>query len=520
MKKTNIIKRILLITIIFLCGIDICKAGSSAWRNYYDSSIKSFKCTYNVKGISGLNSIVFDVSYSGFIVTQGAYSKDLTDEIYMPIIDDQAGKLTWDPIIVNYTKDNTITYGGSDKTTSFNVFNFSADINRFYSCPTKLYLGYKNEEKNYELFRVEAKEEGLKYIEINIDDNKSEIIDNNDDDIYDRNPQEGDITDLEIKEKTRVDDSRDKKQIVQPITFEDFYNTYMYGESNFGIIKMCDTSEKQNDLSSYGLTNIKLKDATIEACLFEKETTVTKYTYDQWDEHIKGRYNENIATVECEPGYQAVRLNKVLLVSSNKKDTYYFGEVCINNYTDYTIRINSVVSNLKTIYYNIDYYKHQCDESKTQEELKKGYSLISEYEDIKEKYGKYITNAEGDDLVKKIQEEKYECLNKDYNYDLSHISPLTGALTCNGLLGGPNSEIRKMLSNILKFIRYGGPILMLLLTIVDLIKTVTSGDEKDFKKVFQNFIKRFIAAALLFFINDIIRLIFLIVGLEYECVID
>ena len=106
-------------------------------------------------------------------------------------------------------------------------------------------------------------------------------------------------------------------------------------------------------------------------------------------------------------------------------------------------------------------------------------------------------------------------------YVRSKDGQLDGDTTCSNIFG-TNGEIKQILNNIMNFIKYGGPILMLLLTIVDLVKTATSGEDKDFKKVFQNFIKRFIAAALLFFIRDIIYLLFLIVGIANptDCIFD
>ena len=124
--------------------------------------------------------------------------------------------------------------------------------------------------------------------------------------------------------------------------------------------------------------------------------------------------------------------------------------------------------------------------------------------------GKILYGISESSDLEKIKEELQE-IKKKYKKDAAQ---LTGVLECNALFGG---EIQKLLSNILSFIRYGGPLLMLLLTIVDLIKTATSGEEKDFKSVFTRFIKRFIAAALLFFITDIVKLLFLIVGLDYNC---
>lgn len=540
MKKTNIIKRILLITIIFLCGIDICKAGSTYWRDYYDwafnistdengneeingSSVASFKCTYDVKGISGLTSIVFDVTSGGFSATQGEFVNDVDLDFYM----DTWGKYQWPGININYNRNYVIRYGGSENASSFNIMTFTDNLVDFSRCPEYLYLGYENEEKNYEIFQDKPK--SLKYIEIVVNHDKSNIMDYDGNDLYERKgyDPEIDYTELDPNEKARTDDTRKKTNVIQNYNLESFYNNYLYGNTNFGIINECNEFDKENKaiilLSKVGLSNIKFTDATVEACLFKYDYSyspeVDSKEYYVMDEHVKESYNNNNAVVHCEEGYSPVRLKKIIAVPNKSGTTLYYGEVCIKNY-DYDTRLKELVEKMKAVYNNIANNNYQC------EEIKEGYNLRLEYNGLKEILGNKGDYSKGDEYADLIYEANFECLYKKDDEYFGYIAPaddplfLKGALTCNGLLGAPNSEIRKMLSNILKFIRYGGPILMLLLTIVDLIKTVTSGDEKDFKKVFQNFIKRFIAAALLFFINDIIRLIFLIVGLEYECVID
>ena len=157
-----------------------------------------------------------------------------------------------------------------------------------------------------------------------------------------------------------------------------------------------------------------------------------------------------------------------------------------------------------------DYKKYKNDYDKCQEVLARRDELVKKYNNFKENM---ITPVDLDTIASYINRvSKYTCNNGSNSS--SDPTKLTGILTCDALFGG---EIQTLLSNVLKFIRYGGPLLMLLLTIVDLIKTATSGEEKDFKSVFTRFIKRFIAAALLFFITDIVKLLFLIVGLDYNC---
>ncbi len=81
---------------------------------------------------------------------------------------------------------------------------------------------------------------------------------------------------------------------------------------------------------------------------------------------------------------------------------------------------------------------------------------------------------------------------------------------CNGLL---NEEITLMVNNLLKFIQYLGPLLVAVLTIVDFIKAAVSGDNAEIKKASGKFMKRCIAAVLLFFIPVLCNFMFEIVGI-------
>lgn len=83
-------------------------------------------------------------------------------------------------------------------------------------------------------------------------------------------------------------------------------------------------------------------------------------------------------------------------------------------------------------------------------------------------------------------------------------------LDCTSLFG---TEVQIIFNNILKIIQYAGPILVAIFTIIDLIKAFVSGDDGELNKVFKKFIKRLIAAALLFFLPILVRLIFEITGL-------
>ena len=76
---------------------------------------------------------------------------------------------------------------------------------------------------------------------------------------------------------------------------------------------------------------------------------------------------------------------------------------------------------------------------------------------------------------------------------------------CDALL---TEEVQTLLRNILNIVKYAGPILVIVLTIFDLIKASLSGDEGEIKKVSNKFVKRLIAAILLFFIPILIGFLF------------
>lgn len=80
---------------------------------------------------------------------------------------------------------------------------------------------------------------------------------------------------------------------------------------------------------------------------------------------------------------------------------------------------------------------------------------------------------------------------------------------CEGMLG----DLTPIVNNLLTFIQYLGPILVAVLTIVDFIKAVASGDAGDMKKAANRLMKRIVVAILLFFIPLICKTVFGIVGI-------
>ncbi len=80
---------------------------------------------------------------------------------------------------------------------------------------------------------------------------------------------------------------------------------------------------------------------------------------------------------------------------------------------------------------------------------------------------------------------------------------------CNGIFGDPNKKgtIAELLSDILNIIRWGGPILVILLGTIDIFTAVISSNEDGMKKAQKRFVSRVILGVCLFLIPTIINFI-------------
>lgn len=84
-------------------------------------------------------------------------------------------------------------------------------------------------------------------------------------------------------------------------------------------------------------------------------------------------------------------------------------------------------------------------------------------------------------------------------------------VSCEAIL---SKDVQTVLKNILNFVKYFGPILVMAFTILDLIKAAVSGEAGEPKKISIKFIKRLIAAALLFFLPMLVNLLFRIFNIN------
>lgn len=72
---------------------------------------------------------------------------------------------------------------------------------------------------------------------------------------------------------------------------------------------------------------------------------------------------------------------------------------------------------------------------------------------------------------------------------------------------GMSDRIIKWLANIVKWVKYIAPVLVIILGILDFIKAFASGNDDEMKKVKARFVKRLISAALLFIVPFIIEFV-------------
>ena len=89
-----------------------------------------------------------------------------------------------------------------------------------------------------------------------------------------------------------------------------------------------------------------------------------------------------------------------------------------------------------------------------------------------------------------------------------------GVKLCQGILG---EDLTALLKDALRLIQIAGPILVIIMTIIDLIKATATGGKDDLSKVGKKTVKRLIYAVLLFLIPTILNWVFSIFGVYGVC---
>lgn len=133
-------------------------------------------------------------------------------------------------------------------------------------------------------------------------------------------------------------------------------------------------------------------------------------------------------------------------------------------------------------------------------------------EDIKEEVQQEvedgtISEEEAEVIIDVIQEQPWASVKGDLGGG-DFKDPSTGT-DCEALL---TPSFAKVLNNILTFVQYLGPVLVGIFSLLDYLKVVFSGDQDEIKKVSKKFMKRVVAAILLFMIPIIVNLVFSLTG--------
>jgi len=95
-----------------------------------------------------------------------------------------------------------------------------------------------------------------------------------------------------------------------------------------------------------------------------------------------------------------------------------------------------------------------------------------------------------------------------------------GTTTGCEILGGANSKTVQLLSWVVKLIRFGIPIIIVIFGMVDFLKILFSGEDKVYKDAFAKFVKRLLIGAIIIFIPYVLHFIVRLSGVDKQYGID
>lgn len=93
-------------------------------------------------------------------------------------------------------------------------------------------------------------------------------------------------------------------------------------------------------------------------------------------------------------------------------------------------------------------------------------------------------------------------------------------LTGCDILGGPTSKTVQLLSWVVRLLRFGIPIIIIVFGIVDFLKILFSGEDKVYKDAFANFVKRLLIGAIIIFIPYVLHFLVRLSGVDKQYEID
>lgn len=93
---------------------------------------------------------------------------------------------------------------------------------------------------------------------------------------------------------------------------------------------------------------------------------------------------------------------------------------------------------------------------------------------------------------------------------------------CEGLFGNPDDEdsFAHLLQIAFTIIKYAGPLLCIVFSSIDLVKTVVADDKDAMSKTVKKCLKRVVLALILFFIPTIVNFLFPLLGFYGTCGIN
>ena len=92
------------------------------------------------------------------------------------------------------------------------------------------------------------------------------------------------------------------------------------------------------------------------------------------------------------------------------------------------------------------------------------------------------------------------------------------AKTATGICSSIPCSLTNLIANVVTIIKIGVPILLIIFGMIDLAKAIIQQDEKEIKKGQQTFIKRLIAAALVFLVVAIVQLVLNFIDADNQAV--
>lgn len=221
------------------------------------------------------------------------------------------------------------------------------------------------------------------------------------------------------------------------------------------------------------------------------------------DKHI-AFYNDDLDNPEVEykwwKNLKEDQTSEGVLIEESQKDIKT--DDLVDNYN--CVTYSSSIQEIKKVVENSD--SKSCDNNP---EFNYRYQELSQICESYRSTALYATD-DGDKIVAKSCQKACTRLRDD-------IAGICNAAPEGGYCGSLGNKIVNWIFRIVRIVRYAVPVLLIILSILDYIKALAADDENEMKKVTGRFVRRLIAAALIFiipFILDFVLRIFNIPGLN------